>query len=193
MSPWPVLLKDGDLTLKPLRMRDKRAWNDVRGVNREWLTPWDATKPQVPGGDEGGTLPTFYDMVMQHSRDGRSCRSISLAMWFTANGKENFIGQITLGGIIFGALRGAHIGYWIDQRFANRGLTSRAVNLLTDFAFSNLKLHRIEINIRPENEASKKVAEKCGYEFESLRPKFLHIDGAWRDHLSYVKVNQNIL
>ena len=193
MSPWPVLLKDGDLTLKPLRMRDKRAWNDVRGVNREWLTPWDATKPQVPGGDEGGTLPTFYDMVMQHSRDGRSCRSISLAMWFTADGKENFIGQITLGGIIFGALRGAHIGYWIDQRFANLGLTSRAVNMLTDFAFNNLKLHRIEINIRPENEASKKVAEKCGYEFESLRPKFLHIDGAWRDHLSYVKVNQNIL
>ena len=114
-------------------------------------------------------------------------------MWFAADGKENFIGQITLGGIIFGALRGAHIGYWIDQRFANRGLTSRAVNMLTDFAFNNLKLHRIEINIRPENEASKKVAEKCGYEFESLRPKFLHIDGAWRDHLSYVKVNQNIL
>jgi ribosomal-protein-alanine N-acetyltransferase len=43
--------------------------------------------------------------------------------------------------------------------------------------------------MRPENVASKQVALKCGFEFESLRKRFLHIDGDWRDHHTYVKLH----
>jgi ribosomal-protein-alanine N-acetyltransferase len=131
-------------------------------------------------------------MVLQYRKDGMSLRSISLGIWLLENGSEKFIGQITLGGIVFGAMRGAHIGYWIDQRYANRGFTTKAVSLLTDFGLSDLALHRIEINLRPENEASKRVAEKSGYIFEGMRPRYLHIDGAWRDHATYVKENPRI-
>jgi ribosomal-protein-alanine N-acetyltransferase len=102
------------------------------------------------------------------------------------------IGQITLGGIIFGAMRGAHIGYWIDQRFASRGYTTRAVKLLTKYGFETLKLHRIEINLRPENEASKKVALKAGFELEGARNNYLHIAGDWRNHITFVKENPEI-
>jgi ribosomal-protein-alanine N-acetyltransferase len=102
------------------------------------------------------------------------------------------IGQITLGGIIFGAMRGAHIGYWIDQRYSSRGYTTRAVKLLTKFGFDSLKLHRIEINLRPENEASKKVAIKAGYELEGARNNYLHIAGDWRNHITFVKENPAI-
>ena len=63
---------------------------------------------------------------------------------------------------------------------------------MTDFGLNQLALHRIEINLRPENEASRRVAEKCGYLFEGLRPRYLHIDGDWRDHLTYVKENPKI-
>jgi ribosomal-protein-alanine N-acetyltransferase len=66
---------------------------------------------------------------------------------------------------------------------------SRAVNMVTDFAFNELELHRIEINIRPENSPSIRVAEKCGYLYEGLRPRYLHIDGAWRDHHCFVREN----
>ena len=85
-----------------------------------------------------------------------------------------------------------YIGYWIDQRFSNRGYITRAVKLLTHFGFNKLSLHRIEISMRPENEASKKVAEKAGYKFEGVRTSYLHIDGAWRDHLTFVKENSLI-
>ena len=94
-----------------------------------------------------------------------------------------------MGGIVFGAYRGAHIGYWIDQRYANRGYATRAVKTLTQFGFNELLLHRIEISMRPENLASKKVAEKSGYKFEGIRERFLHIDGDWRDHLTFVAEN----
>ncbi len=189
---WPIVLRDDRLTLRPLRMRDKKSWDSVRFANHDWLSPWDATKPTIEGENSSGGLPTFYQMVRQHHRDGRDCRSISLGIWLREDGTNHFVGQITLGGIVLGALRGAHIGYWIDSRFANRGLTSGAVNLLTEYAFSELHLHRIEINVRPENLASIRVAEKCGYTFESLRPRFLHIDGQWRDHKSFVKENSRI-
>jgi ribosomal-protein-alanine N-acetyltransferase len=63
---------------------------------------------------------------------------------------------------------------------------------LTEFGFSELNLHRIEINLRPENEASRKVAEKAGYIYEGLRPRYLHIDGDWRDHSTFVKENPRI-
>ncbi len=41
------------------------------------------------------------------------------------------------------------------------------------------------MNIRPENAPSRRVAEKLGFRDEGLRRAYLHIDGGWRDHISY--------
>ena len=180
---------DGELFLKPIRFRDKSQWDSVRAINRDWLSPWEATRPNI---DHKSALPSYYGMVMQLNRELRALRSISLGIWLNENRDQVLIGQITLGGIIFGAMRGAHIGYWIDQRFANRGYTTRAVKLLTKFGFEQLRLHRIEINLRPENEASKQVAIKAGYLLEGARNNYLHIAGDWRDHVTFVKENPAI-
>jgi [ribosomal protein S5]-alanine N-acetyltransferase len=182
-------LVDGELFLKPIRFRDKSQWDSVRAINRDWLSPWEATRPNI---DHKSVLPSYYGMVMQLNRELRALRSISLGIWLNENRDQVLIGQITLGGIIFGAMRGAHIGYWIDQRFANRGYTTRAVKLLTKFGFEQLRLHRIEINLRPENEASKQVAIKAGYLLEGARNNYLHIAGDWRDHVTFVKENPAI-
>jgi len=182
-------LVDGELFLKPIRFRDKSQWDSVRAINRDWLSPWEATRPNI---DHKSALPSYYGMVMQLNRELRALRSISPGIWLNENRDQVLIGQITLGGIIFGAMRGAHIGYWIDQRFANRGYTTRAVKLLTKFGFEQLRLHRIEINLRPENEASKQVAIKAGYLLEGARNNYLHIAGDWRDHVTFVKENPAI-
>jgi ribosomal-protein-alanine N-acetyltransferase len=182
-------LVDHEITLKPIRFRDKAQWDAVRAVNRDWLSPWEATRPKI---ESNSPLPSYYGMVMQLNKEIRALRSISLGIWLNEGGEQKLIGQITLGGIIFGAMRGAHIGYWIDQRFASRGYTTRAVKLLTKFGFDGLKLHRIEINLRPENEASKKVAVKAGYVLEGARSNYLHIAGDWRNHITFVKENPEI-
>ena len=179
-------LIDNELILKPIKFRDKAQWDSVRTVNRDWLSPWEATRPNI---DNKSPLPSYYGMVMQLNREIRAVRSIALGIWLKEKKSEILIGQITLGGIIFGAMRGAHIGYWMDQRFANRGYTTRAVKLLSNFGFDSLKLHRIEINLRPENEASKQVAIKAGYELEGARNNYLHIAGDWRNHITFVKEN----
>jgi ribosomal-protein-alanine N-acetyltransferase len=187
-----MILIGDEITLRPARLRDRSRWNDVRAENKEWLSPWEATLPFIPQDSpayEGqGSRPSFFEMVRMLHREARAGRSYSFFIWHG----ENLIGQITMGGVMYGALRGAHIGYWIDRNFANRGFTSQAVKLVTSFGFTQLGLHRIEINVRPENAASCRVAEKAGYILEGGRKAFLHIDGRWRDHLCFVKNNELI-
>jgi len=189
---WPTILYGDEITMRPPRLRDRKHWNNVRAENKEWLGPWEATLPQVPQDSpayEGlNNRPSFYQMVRMLNHEARAGRSYSFFIW---NG-ANFVGQITMGGVMYGALRGAHIGYWVDRNYANRGFTTQAVKLVTSFGFSQLGLHRIEINVRPENAASCRVAEKAGYVMEGQRKAFLHIDGAWRDHICFVKNNELI-
>jgi ribosomal-protein-alanine N-acetyltransferase len=130
---WPVLLSDGELELRALRLRDRLRWNRVRASNRQWLQQWEATLPTVTTGPAASIpqLPSFFSMIATFNREARNGRSFSFVIWKG----PNLIGQITLGGVIYGALRGGHIGYWIDQEYANRGYTTQAVEILTRFGF----------------------------------------------------------
>lgn len=177
MAVLPVLSRatpSGLLSLRELRRRDARAWREVRARNLTWLAPWEATVP--PG--SGEIVPTYSEMVARFRSEARAGRTMAWAM--TLDG--DLIGQLTVSGVTLGSLRGAHIGYWIDSRVAGRGLTPMAVAMATDHCFHSLNLHRVEIVIRPENAASLRVVDKLGFRHEGQRPRFLHIDGEWRDH-----------
>jgi ribosomal-protein-alanine N-acetyltransferase len=67
-----------------------------------------------------------------------------------------------------------------------------AVALAVDHCFLVLRLHRVEVNIRPENTASLRVVEKLGFRDEGLRRRYLHIDGAWRDHRSFALTAEEV-
>jgi ribosomal-protein-alanine N-acetyltransferase len=177
MAAMPVLSRrvpSGVLALRELRRRDALAWREVRARNAAWLSPWEATVP--PESEE--QVPTYAQMVSRFRAEARAGRTLAWAM--TLDGR--LVGQVTVGGISLGSLRSASIGYWIDERVAGRGLTTMAVAMACDHCFRVRRLHRIEIVIRPENAASLRVATKLGFRHEGMRPDYLHIDGAWRDH-----------
>ena len=112
-------------------------------------------------------------------------------MPFIVTHRGHLVGQVTVGGITWGSLRSAHIGYWVDRAVAGRGVIPTAVAMAADHVFS-IGLHRVEINIRPENAASLRVVEKLGFRPEGLRPRFLHIDGDWRDHLCFALTAEEV-
>jgi len=180
---WPIELTFGDIGLRAIRQRDAREWRTVRARNADWLRPWEATTPD-PTRDVPPTYGVMVRRLRSEATDGR-------VMPFVVTYRGRLVGQLTVGSITWGSLRGAHIGYWIDREFAGRGITPTAVALVTDHCFS-IGLHRIEINVRPENVASRRVAEKLGFRFEGLRPSYLHIDGAWRDHVVYALTAEEI-
>ena len=66
------------------------------------------------------------------------------------------------------------------------------VALVTDYLFKNVGLHRVEIDIRPENAASLRVVEKLGFRFEGLKERFIHINGAWRDHYVFALTSEEV-
>ncbi len=102
-----------------------------------------------------------------------------------------FVGQVNGMNLVWGALRGASIGYWIDERHAGRGIIPTAVALLIDHCFA-IGLHRVDINIRPENAPSLRVVEKLGLRQEGYFERFLEIDGGWRDHLSFAVTSDEV-
>ena len=178
MPAWPITLETDGVTLRPLRHRDARAWQEVRARNAGWLRPWEAT---IPPGREEEIPPTFGAMVRRQRAEARAGRGLPWVI--EVDGQ--LAGQLTVGGIAYGSLRSGYIGYWIDEAFAGRGIVPTAVAMACDYCFEALGLHRIEVNIRPENAASLRVVEKLGFHDEGLRPAYLHIDGQWRDHRSF--------
>jgi ribosomal-protein-alanine N-acetyltransferase len=117
--------------------------------------------------------------MLAEARDGRT-------MPFVVEYQGEFVGQINVSDITYGSLRGCHFGYWIDQDFADKGIMTTAAALVTDHLLDTLKLHRVEICVRPENVPSNRLAIRLGYRLEGVRPAFLHINHAWRDHNVYV-------
>src|SRR5262249_46655307 len=148
---WPVRLQAGGVLLRPLRQRDRTAWSTVRSRNAAWLRPWDATSPDGPG----DALPSFAAMVRHLSAEARAGRTMPFVVEF----QGRLVGQLTVSGITWGSLRAAHIGYWIDRDVAGRGIMPTGVALAADHCWFGLGLHRVEINIRPENAASLRVVE----------------------------------
>jgi ribosomal-protein-alanine N-acetyltransferase len=94
-------------------------------------------------------------------------------------------GQVTIDNIVRGALRSGYLGYWIDRDVAGRGMASLAVALVCDHAFSEVGLHRVQADIRPENGPSRRLVERLGFQREGLLRRYLDIDGDWRDHLAF--------
>ncbi|UCM88613.1 GNAT family N-acetyltransferase [Streptomyces marincola] len=179
--PWSVELADGDVGLRPIRQRDHRAWREVNQRNRDWLRPWEATVPPPPPGHLPARRPTFRQMVRHLRAEAQAGRMLP----FVIVHQGRLAGQLTVAGITWGSMCSAHIGYWIDRSLAGRGIVPTAVALATDHCFRSLGLHRVEICIRPENGPSRRVVEKLGFREEGVRPRYLHIDGAWRDHLVF--------
>ncbi len=174
-------LGTGDLALRPIRHGDRREWMAVRRRNATWLAPWEATNP-----DPGGYLPDYHEMVRALNRQARAASALPFIITERAEGvRPALVGQLTVSSIVWGSAMTATLGYWVDAQRAGRGIAPTAVALATDYCFDELGLHRMEINIRPENAASLRVVEKLGFRDEGLRPRYLHIAGRWADHRSF--------
>jgi len=168
-------LRDGDITIRPVRLRDARTLERELLENRTWLRKWEATNP---------VGPMSFD-VRASIRHLQSNARAGLGLPFIIEYQGELAGQLNVSSISYGSVSMATIGYWVSERFAGKGLTPTAVALASDHCFFSVGLHRIEICIRPENEPSLRVVEKLGFRYEGLRRRFIHINGDWRDHFCF--------
>tara|TARA_R110002012_G_scaffold18302_8_gene67513 strand:- start:2037 stop:2543 length:507 start_codon:yes stop_codon:yes gene_type:complete len=94
-------------------------------------------------------------------------------------------GCINLNEIVRGALQSAYLGYYAFHPNQGKGLMKEALSDVLSLAFDTHELHRLEANIQPGNERSIKLIKSLGFRLEGYSPRYLKIDGEWRDHERY--------
>mgnify|MGYP001337595993 CR=1 FL=1 len=99
------------------------------------------------------------------------------------------IGTCNYTQIVKGPFRACVLGYQVARRHEGRGLMREALSATLDYAFGQLRLHRVMANYRPENERSARLLERLGFVREGYARDYLFIDGAWRDHVLTAKTH----
>ena len=187
---WPARLTHGSVEVRPLRARDARSWSQLRIRNEAWLRPWEGRPPSSPpaGWADRHSPAVFAALLRSSRREARAGRSLPFAV--VVEGR--LAGQITVNSIVRGAFDGGHVGYWVDEQVAGRGVLPTALALVLDHCFGPVGLHRVEADVRPENTASRRVVDKLGFQREGLHRRYLFIDEQWRDHVSYALLAEDV-
>lgn len=169
--------------LRPLVFDDYENYSEVKLRCSEWLSIWD---PTIDGQHQEfiSTPALFAGRVDAFNRGIELDNSYGFGIFLH---DSTFIGEVTLGNIVRGPFNSAMLGYWIDKKYAGRGLMPEAVSLTLDFAFDVLEFKRIEVAIVPRNLASIRVVEKLGFEFEGVSKAYIEVNGVREDHNRYSK------
>ncbi len=171
-----------DVSLRLVRARDAKTLERLVLSNREWLRPWEATNPHGP------TSFDFKAQVRSLLRQLDRNETIPFLILYI----NEVVGQLNVANILHGSVSSCVIGYWIIPEVAGRGITPTAVALAMDYMFTTIGLHRVEIAIRPENNASIRVVQKLGLRYEGLKRKYIHINSDWRDHLIFALTAEEV-
>ena len=178
-------LTGGKVTLRAPLPGDYREWAALRAESRDFLERWEPR--WMPDELERAAWRHRIDRYREDYAQGTA---IAFFILQRENGK--LAGGITLGNIRHGVAQSGHIGYWIGERYAGKGLMTDAVRTLSRFAFDTLRLHRIEAACIPENARSIRVLEKAGFRREGLLRSYLRINGSWQDHYLYARIADDV-
>ncbi len=146
---------------------DRAEFISLMRASRAFHRPW-ATAP---------TDDEAFDAYLLDSR-----RPDFEAMLVCRRADRAILGFFNLSHITRGSLQSAYLGYAVGSRFANQGYMREGIELVVREAFVTLRLHRIEANIQPGNQASIALARGAGFAREGFSPRYLKIGGRWRDH-----------
>ncbi|MEV4679252.1 GNAT family N-acetyltransferase [Streptomyces kurssanovii] len=174
-----AVLPDGTV-LRTATPADAEALCAAYVDNREHLAPWEPRRDERFFTVEGQAV-----RLAERLREYEAGRGVP---WLLVAGDGRVVGTITLSGITLGPFCSAYLGYWTAADRQGRGLATAAVEAVCGIAAGELGLHRIEATTLVDNLRSQRVLERCGFEPIGMAPRYLHIDGRWRDHRLFQRI-----
>jgi ribosomal-protein-alanine N-acetyltransferase len=178
---------DGEgLYLRPASIGDFDAWRLLRGESRAFLTPWEPTWPL-----DDLTRSAFHRRVQRQDRERAEDDAYAFLIFRTSD--DALLGGLTLGNMRRGVAQCGTLGYWMGEKFAGKGLMTKAARALLRHAFLEMGLHRIEAACAPDNERSRRLLERLGFQREGYARAYLLIDGVWQDHLLFAMLERDFL
>ncbi|GAA4195765.1 GNAT family protein [Streptosporangium oxazolinicum] len=155
------------VTLRPVTGHDRDEFLELArasaGLHRPWMAPPTTTEE-------------FQALVARYDEPGEECLLVRV------RGTGAIAGVVYVNSVIRGRFQSASLAYAAFAPSAGRGYMSEGVGLVLRYAFEDLRLHRLEAQIQPGNEASLRLVRRLGFRKEGYSPGLLFIDGAWRDH-----------
>lgn len=149
--------------------------------NREYFRPfWPTQNPA------DYTLRRQTEILAAMTEHARRDHAYGFGI-FDSGGR--LIGTVNLNSVVRGAYHGAYLGYSMEEASTGRGLMTEAVGLVTEVAFAEIRLHRVQAAIMPHNVGSIRVVERNRYRREGFALRYLHIGGDWRDHVIYARLS----
>jgi ribosomal-protein-alanine N-acetyltransferase len=176
-EPLPSIVGEG-VVLRTPQMTDYNDWAVLRERSREFLTPWEPTWPA-----DDLSRSAFRRRIRRYAEDLRSDQGY--AFLIIRNSDVAIVGGLTLANIRRGVAQAGSLGYWMGLPFARHGYMTAAVRAVIPFAFSTLRLHRLEAACIPSNAGSIRLLENTGFVREGYAREYLCINGIWQDHLLY--------
>jgi len=181
VEPEPLLRGDG-IYLRPAVSSDHPAWSRLRADSRAFLTPWEPIWPE-----DDLTRAAFRRRVRRQAEEVANDESYSFLIFEAVS--DTLLGGLTLGGLRRGVAQAGTLGYWMGAPYAGKGIMTRAVAVAVRYGFGALRLHRIEAACLPENLPSMTLLERNGFQREGLARAYLKINGVWRDHCLFARID----
>ena len=153
-EPLPSIVGEG-VVLRTPQMTDYNDWAALRERSREFLTPWEPTWPA-----DDLSRGAFRRRIRRYAEDLRTDQGY--AFLIIRNSDVAIVGGLTLANIRRGVAQAGSLGYWMGLPFARHGYMTAAVRAVIPFAFSTLRLHRLEAACIPSNAGSIRLLENTG-------------------------------
>jgi [ribosomal protein S5]-alanine N-acetyltransferase len=182
-DPSPSVVGDGVILRAP-QATDHAEWAALRELSRDFLTPWE---PIWPADDLSRSA--FRRRIRRYSEDLRTDQSYAFLIFRSNDGR--MVGGLTLANVRRGVAQAGSLGYWMGFPYARQGYMTAAVRAVIPFAFSTLRLHRLEAACIPTNSASIRLLENTGFVREGYAREYLCINGIWQDHLLYGRLRDS--
>jgi ribosomal-protein-alanine N-acetyltransferase len=154
---------------------DREAFVEAAQRSRRLLHPW----VEAPDSDRA------FEAFLTRAR-----RPNAVSLLVCRNRDGAIVGCYNLGEIVRRAFQSAFLGYYAFRPHAGKGYMGEGIELVVAHAFDRMGLHRIQANVQPANTSSIELLRRHGFHQEGASPKYLFIDGAWRDHLNFVRLHE---
>lgn len=156
-------------------MEDYEDWAALRLASRQFLEPWEPT-----WASDALSRESFKRRLRYYAKGYKADELYAFSIYRRVD--DQLVGGITLSNVRRGVTQSGSLGYWMGASFANQGLMSDALSAFCLYAVKDLRLHRLDAACIPDNHASARVLEKCGFTEEGFARQYRRIDGRWQDH-----------
>jgi ribosomal-protein-alanine N-acetyltransferase len=174
------------LVLRAPRPTDVTEIRRVLRANHEHLRPWSA---RPLSSEDPTSISSVSKSVVHQRHEWKAGRAFAL-MVAEQTRPSRFVGKVSLSGIVRGPFCSAYLGYWIAEEHQGKGFATEAVRAVLDFTFGDAGLHRVQAAVMPRNERSLCVIERLGFRREGYAERYLHIAGAWEDHILFARTSE---